>query len=1251
MKNLNELRSFDALKIYLASEDDILSWSYGEITKPETINYRTFKSERDGLFCEKIFGPTKDYECACGKYKRVRYKGVICDKCGVEVTHSRVRRERMGHIKLATPAAHVWFFKGIPSRMALLLSMSPRNLESIIYFSSYIVVEYDGSKKAEAISQIEKDFQDVKKEIESSMNSEIDALEKEIKAIDTKGDSKEALANEQKVLKLQEKIQSIRNVFGEKLEDSEREFKILQKKIESIEMFTVLSDSEYVNLEEYIDMFATVDIGAEAVQKILENLDLNQLSAELKEELAEAKGQKALKLAKRLEVVEGFRKAGIAPSRMIMTVLPVIPPDLRPMVQLEGGRFATSDLNDLYRRVINRNNRLSRLLDLGAPSIIIKNEKRMLQESVDALFDSSKQRQTVRAASRGKAQLRSLADMLKGKQGRFRQNLLGKRVDYSGRSVIVDGPDLALDECGLPKEMALELFKPFVLREILARGLAPNPKSAKYFFESRDVAVWDILEEIVEDHPVLLNRAPTLWRLGIQAFYPKLIEGNAIRLHVCVVGGYNADFDGDQMAVHVPLSKDAIEEAKTKMISTANLLRPADGSPISTPQKSIIFGIYYLTSIDPDLEMYPAVLADEKEAIYLESIGMLKLRQPVKVRINGKIIETTAGRVIFNQYLPEKYRFANESFGKKRLEKFYAELFDNESIETVARMIDDTKNLGIEYGTRSGHSVALSDIPVPDNRDEIIDSGREAIEKINSNYRRGLTTESEASKQRQIAWQKVTDELDDAVWDLLDEDGSVKLLVASSGRVSRSQVKQVGGMKGLITDPTGKVVEMPILGNFKYGLSGLDYFISSRGARKGLADRALKTADSGYLTRRLVDVSQDVLIREHDCGTERGKTVRVEDKTLLASFENRITGRYLSKDAKKGNKIIARKDDLITANLAKEIKDAGIDEVEIRSPLTCNSRRGVCTKCYGLDVMTKNPVALGTAVGVQAAQAIGEPGTQLTMRTFHSGGIAGKDITQGLPRIEELVEARTPKYLAIMAEIDGKAKITESGDERKVYVIPSTKSEEEVKEYLVDPISEILVEDGQAVSKGDKLTDGHLDLTELLSAVGVDRTKKYIIDGIQEVYASQGVPIDDKHIEVIVKQMFNNVRIEESGDTEFLPGQIVTIAAFEDKNEETIAEGGTPATAKVTLLGITKAALNTDSYLSAASFIQTSNVLTDAAASGKVDELYGLKENVIIGRLIPTEQFSEKSQARLDENKEEIKATVAETGASESEVE
>ena len=1215
MRDINKLKDFDALRVYLASTEQLLEWSYGEVTKPETINYRTFKSERDGLFDERIFGPSKNYECYCGKYKGIRYKGVICDKCGVEVTHNRVRRERMGHIKLATPVAHVWFFKGIPSKMALLLDLTPRNVESVIYFASFIVTEIDEKNKAKAISQIGKDLEITKATLEKERDEQIKSLSKELESVYKLNDEMKAKEEE---LKIRQQIQKITTMYDKKIEEQEKKFKLIQKKVESVSINSVISENEYITLISYLDKFCKLDIGAEALKLILDRMDLNSLSESLREQMEKAKGQRAQKIAKRLSVVEQFRRSGVAPGRMVMEVVPVIPPDLRPMVQLDGGRFATSDLNDLYRRLINRNNRLGRLLDIGAPEIIVRNEKRMLQESVDALFDSSKRKKKARSSARGR-ELRSLADMIKGKQGIFRLNLLGKRVDYSGRGVIINGPDLKLNECGIPKEMALELFKPMVLREILARGYAPNVKSAKFYLETRTPEVWDILEEVVEGHPVLLNRAPTLWRLGIQAFYPKLVEGNAIKLHLCVCKGYNADFDGDQMAVHLPLTEDAINEAKETLISTNNLLNPSSGSPISIPSNIMLFGVYYITSIDDKLPVLDRVYFGETELLYSMDVEKeLDLRQLVKVRVGKEIMETTIGRIIFNKVLPEKYDFINEPMDKKRVTSLLTKVLNEEPNEVAVKLIDDIKNIGLKYGTICGQSVALADIEMPQDREKMIDEGKQKVMEVEGYYKRGLITRDEVRKQKEDIWNRIINDLDNVVWDNLEDDNPVKILVKSgSTKASRDQVRQLAGMKGLISDPTGKTVEVPIFGNFKVGLSALEYFVASRGARKGLVDKGLKTADAGYLTRRLVDVCQDVIVREDDCGTDEGREMVVGRGTLLQSFSDRVVGRVLAKDVKSGKKVIVKAGTVLSELDVKEIEKEGIESIIIRSPMHCETRRGICSKCYGTDLMTGKMVKIGTAVGVAAAQSIGEPGTQLTMKTFHSGGIVGKDITQGLPRVEELVEARAPKFLSVMSEVSGTARIEKNGDDRKILVIPSDPGEL-AGEYSVDPVEEILVKDGDTVVRGQKLTSGNLNLSDLYRTVGVDETKRYIIEEVQGVYASQGVAINDKHLEVVVKQMFNHVKIEETGDTEFMVNELVTRASFDEETERVLASGGAPATGKLVMLGITKAALNTDSWMSAASFIHTSTILTDAACSGKVDYLSGLKENVIIGRLIPT---------------------------------
>lgn len=1225
MQDLSRLKDFGSLKILLASEGDILSWSHGEVTKPETINYRTFRPERDGLFDERIFGPVKDYECYCGKYKRIRYKGVICDKCGVEVTHSRVRRERMGHIRLVAPVSHVWFFRGIPSKMSILLQISPRNLEAVIYFSSFIVTDFDPDKKVKVLSDLEKEKAAALKELGEEADKKAIELEKEGAEKMKELKSGEEIAREEVRLKYAKMKVEEKESLTAKREEAEKEYDIMIKKIESVKKFTVMADVEYLDLSEYIDKFSSVGIGAEAVLSILRDLDLNALSKSLRKKLERAEGQKFLKLVKRLRVVEGFRRGKIDPSWMILSVVPVIPPDLRPMVQLEGGRFATSDLNDLYRRVINRNNRLKRLLDLGAPEIIVRNEKRMLQEAVDALIDSSRQR-VQRPQAKGKKELRSLSDLLKGKQGRFRQNLLGKRVDYSGRAVIVVGPELNIYECGLPKEMALELFKPFVLREILSRGLAPNVKSARYFLDERSGDVWDILEEVVSKRSVLLNRAPTLWRLGIQAFYPKLIDGNSVQLHPCVCTGFNADFDGDQMAVHVPLSKNAVSESTDIMLSSKNLFRPADGSLMALPTKDMLLGVYYLTSVDPSFEKSKTAYSDINEVLFALDSGKIRLRQLMDVYVKGKLIETTPGRLIFNSVLPKSFEYVNTPVAKSAkgnavsMSALIERSLGKDPHDVTVKLIDDIKSLGFKYATYSGISLSVTDCVEIGNKDELLAQAYKRSGEIDSDYRRGLITKSESSNLHINLWLETTDMLDQLTWDALKEDNPIKIILNSgANRASRDQLKQISAMKGLVTDPLGRIVEMPIIGNYKEGLTGFEYFAASRGSRKGLTDKGLKTADAGYLTRRMVDVGQDVLVREDDCGAESGRVIKLADKTVLASFAERVAGRFLASDVKVGRKILYKRGTLITSEIAGDIERKEVPEVEIRSVLKCKTRYGVCSKCYGVDLMTRDVVKVGVPVGVSAAQAIGEPGTQLTLRTFHTGGIAVKDITHGLPRVEEIFEARSPKSLAVMTEISGRVRISQNGDKRYVTVVPgSKKAQIPDAVYEIDPTAEIVVKEGDMVSIGDPLTLGYLDLSELTGVAGINETQRYIINEVQKVYASQGVSINDKHIEIIVKQMFSKLVIESVGDTKFLTGEIVTSSNFEEENERVLAEGGAPAEGRVILLGITKASLETDSFLSAASFQETTRILTEAASTGKVDKLLGLKENVIIGRLIPT---------------------------------
>jgi len=1118
------------MRIGLASPEQIRAWSSGEVKKPETINYRTLKPEREGLFCEKIFGPTRDWECHCGKYKRVRYKGIICDRCGVEVTRSKVRRERLGHIELAAPCSHIWYFKGIPSRMGLILDMSPRSLEKVIYFVSYIVID--------------------------------------------PGDTP------------------------------------LMKK-------QLLTEAEY---REYKDKYGNrfeVGIGAEAIKKLLEEIDLDSLYAELRQEIKDTTGQRKIRAIRRLEVVEAFKKSGNKPSWMILDVLPVIPPELRPMVQLDGGRFATSDLNDLYRRVINRNNRLKRLLDLGAPDIIVRNEKRMLQEAVDALIDNGRRGRPVTGP--GNRPLKSLSDMLKGKQGRFRQNLLGKRVDYSGRSVIVVGPELKLHQCGLPKEMALELFKPFVMKKLVNDGHAHNIKSAKRMVERVKTEVWDVLEEVIKEHPVLLNRAPTLHRLGIQAFEPVLVEGRAIQLHPLVCTAYNADFDGDQMAVHVPLSAEAQAEARILMLSAHNILNPKDGRPVVTPTQDMVLGSYYLTVAKPGAFGEGKVFKDEAEVIMAYEAKTIDIHAPIKVRLpNGEMITTTAGRVIFNSVIPPEIRNYGEVVTKKVLGKIVAKCYDKFGSAATANMLDGIKKLGFKYSTQAGITISVRDIVVPEAKRDIISQSETTVENIEQKFRRGLITEEERYQLIIDVWNKATEAVTQSLLDSLDPFNNIYMMANSGARGNIQQIRQLAGMRGLMADPSGRTIELPIKANFREGLTVLEYFISTHGARKGLADTALRTADSGYLTRRLVDVAQDVIVREDDCGVQEGIEVGPikNGNEVIEKLEERIAGRFPVKDVvhPQTGEVLARADEMITDEQAELIEKAGIEKVEIRSALTCKTRYGVCRKCYGRNLATGHFVDIGEAVGIIAAQSIGEPGTQLTMRTFHTGGVAGDDITQGLPRVEELFEARKPKGQAIIAETSGIVKINDTKTRKEIEIISEGT---EVKSYQVPYGSRIKVVDGQQVEAGDELTEGSVNPHDLLKIKGVRGVQSYLLHEVQKVYRLQGVDINDKHIEVMIRQMLRKVKVEEAGDTDLLPGGLVDVFEFEDENNRVIAQGGEPAKAKPVLLGITKASLATDSFLSAASFQETTRVLTEAAIKGKVDPLLGLKENVIIGKLIP----------------------------------
>lgn len=1223
--DLKNLEDFSTLAIKLASPDDIRKWSRGEVTKPETINYRTLKSEKDGLFDEKIFGPSKDWECYCGKYKRIRYKGVVCDKCGVEVTQARVRRERMGHISLACPVAHIWFFKGAPSKISMVLGVAPRAIEQVIYFARYLVLTVDEDKKKEALKILETNLTDKEKEIVATFKEKKDYLAEEaVKArtkIESKIKDKEqlALALSEVDLDLRKKETSINEDEKSSVNRNAKLFENLMSLVRGLKPLSILSEEEYDELYMYgADGFFEAKMGAEAVLQVLGEVDLDKLAVDLRAEVDETKttSAKYIKVVKRLKIIDGLRKSKTDPTWMILKVLPVLPPDLRPMVQLSGGRFATSDLNDLYRRVINRNNRLKHLIGLGAPEIILRNEKRMLQEAVDSLFDQSQRKATRK--SRGRQPLRSLSDMLKGKQGRFRQNLLGKRVDYSGRSVIIVGPDLKLNQCGLPKEMALEMFKPFVLREMIARGIAPNVKSAKNMLDRRPPEVFDILEEITKDHPVLLNRAPTLHKLGILAFYPVLIEGSAIRLHPAVCSGFNADFDGDQMAVHVPLSVKAIEEAKTLMLPDHNLLRPSDGSPVSTPaSKEMALGVYYLTSIDIRMTKHNSIFADKEEAVLAHQKQVIELRQPIDCRIDGKVIETTVGRIYFNEILPSVFDFVNESATSSVIKKLFSVAYAKCTSSEVVKMIDDVKSLGFSAGTISGLSFGVFDAAILSGKDKIIKEAENKVAEIENNFNMGLITLSEKKRMTQEVWLETSEDIADKTWDLMEPTNPIRVVIdAKVGRASRDQVKQLSAMRGLVVDPNGKIVELPIKSNFREGLSVFEYVTSSRGSRKGLTDTAIKTADAGYLTRRLVDVAHDLIIRLEDCETTEGITIRRDERPSV--FGARITGRYLLADIKGDDgKLIAVAGDLINDEISQKIeKSEKVSEVEVRSALTCKARHGLCSKCYGWDLSSKKIVDAGSPVGVIAAQSIGEPGTQLTLRTKHAAGAVGVDVTQGLPRVEELVEARTPKITSSLSEISGKVSISETEAGWNVVVSEGGKSKEE-REYTLPKTLELLVVDGQTVQAGDALSKGPLDVKEVLLVKGLRSAQEYIVSELQKVYESQGIGINDKHFEVIVRKMSDELRVVSAGDTSFLPGELTSKATFEAENEKTIAAGGEPATAQQIILGITRRSLYTESWLSAASFEQTTDVLTESSLMGREDKLLGLKENVIIGRLIP----------------------------------
>jgi DNA-directed RNA polymerase subunit beta' len=1241
---------FDELKIGLASSDQIRAWSYGEVKKPETINYRTLRPEKEGLFDERIFGPQRDWECYCGKYKRIRYKGIICERCGVEVTRSKVRRERMGHIELAAPVTHIWFFKGVPSRLGYLLDMSPKELEKVIYFASYIITSVDDERRQKDLPELEAAMRDeielVRSEFTEWHEARLEALEDELGRME-EGGAKSQEINARK--------KEVEREIKDRLERTDREVELIEDAFDTFRKFKPkdLVESEQLWREIYFryDEYFEGGMGAEAVKALLHRLDLDVEMETLNLHLDSGSAQKRQRATQRMKVVKPFWEGQNRPEDMILETVPVIPPDLRPMVQLDGGRFATSDLNDLYRRVINRNNRLKRLLDLGAPEIIVNNEKRMLQEAVDALFDNGRRGRAVTGP--GNRALKSLSDMLKGKQGRFRQNLLGKRVDYSGRSVIVVGPQLKLHQCGLPKIMALELFKPFVMKRLVDLDLAQNIKAAKRMVERQRPQVWNVLSDVIQEHPVLLNRAPTLHRLGIQAFEPVLVEGKAIQIHPLVCEAFNADFDGDQMAVHLPLSAEAQAEARVLMLSSNNVLSPASGRPIVTPSQDMVIGVYYLSELVEDAKGAGRHFADFDEAIMAYEIGELSIHAPIKIRLGelagdpelhadlkqtlGTLLpeepmsvdglsETTLGRVIFNQALPEGFPFVDSVVIKSDIRKLIETIIERYPRSAVAETLDGIKSLGFTFATRAGLSIALDDVRTPENKADILAEYEDRAEKVQGLFQKGVVTDEERRQELIEIWTEARGKVEDAMKDSLKSErfNSLDMMVGSGARGNMMQVSQIAGMRGLVANPKGDIIPRPIISNFREGLSVLEYFISTHGARKGLADTALRTADSGYLTRRLVDVSQEMIVLEDDCGTDKGIIIRVTDErgAKIRNLRSRIFGRVLADDVKEGRTMVTTEDGeklragaVLGTKELHAVEDANIESVRVRSPLTCDTRGGVCQACYGLSLATWKMVETGEAVGIMAAQSIGEPGTQLTMRTFHTGGVAGEDITHGLPRVVELFEARAPKGKAVLAEEKGVVQVMDDEEGRRIVL-------ELGDDEIVHPISRYAklrpgVASGETVEAGTQLTEGPLDPKEVLEIRGVRATQQYLVDQVQEVYRSQGVEIHDKHIEMIVRQMLRRVRVVSANDSDFLPAQLVDDQTFRDTNKELVAEDKRPAEGRPELMGITKASLATDSWLSAASFQETTRVLTDAAIQGRSDFMRGLKENVIIGKLIP----------------------------------
>ncbi len=1289
--------NFDALKLTLASPGQIHEWSYGEVTKPETINYRTQKPEKDGLFCERIFGPSKDWECYCGKYKKIRYKGIVCDKCGVEVTRSIVRRERMGHIDLSAPCSHIWFLRGVPSKIGLMLDLSPQALEKVIYFADFIITDVNEDLKKETIEQIKQEFKAKKRKIESDSDHQLNLAKSRL------GQEKKVSKPEDVNALLEKETLALVAAKNEKIKELEKILHLAEQELKDLRPLKIISEHVYQDLSLKYGHIFEANIGGEAVRNLLEKIDLDKLVHELDQELKDNQTPQRDRILKRLRLTKNIKKNNIRPEWMILTTVPVIPPDLRPMVPLDGGRFATSDLNDLYRRIINRNNRLKQLKELNAPELITRNEKRMLQEAVDALIDNSARHgKTVVASTGQKRMLKSLADILKGKQGRFRQNLLGKRIDYSGRSVIVVGPKLKLHQCGLPKRMALELFKPFVISKLIAKEYVHNVRSANRFIESGRNEVWDILEDIVKDAHVMLNRAPTLHRLGIQAFKPVLIEGKALQIHPMVCEAFNADFDGDQMAVHVPLTEKSKWEAANLMLASKNLLKPATGDPVARPTKDMVWGCYYLTLYLKDDDSKIKIFSNPQEAILAHKLGHVKIQQKIKVRadhwlakklklggIKEQIIETSVGRILFNQVLFDDYEFKNLIIDSKVLRQIISEFLERYENEKVAELLDKIKLLGLEFLTRSGYSWGMDDMPEMVGRKAIIEQGEEEVDEVENQYNSGLLTDSERHAKIIEIWMGVKDKIVDMSRNTLDPNGPIYTMVESGARGSWSQLIQIVGIKGLVTNPAGEIIELPVKGNFKEGFDVLEYFISTHGARKGLSDTALRTANAGYLTRRLIDVSQDMIVKKEDCGDTEGVTLTKKDSEAInLVLADRVKGRYSLEKIidQKTKKVILDKDEMIDSAKVAQLKKLDLAEIKVHSVMNCRTRRGVCQKCYGWDLAYNKPAAIGTAVGIIAAQSIGEPGTQLTMRTFHTGGVAGLDITQGLPRVEEIFEARPPKNKAFVSEVDGVVKFEEpkkegakstrfktvkivheqldqdiyplkaSGkkgkDDFKVAVKDGQKIkkgelilidaasekvlakkdgtvkiekerivvslvEKRAEVYQISPEFQLLVKDGDLITKGNPLTNGSLDLRQLYRLKGKNETQRYIVDEIQSIYSSQGQKLDNRHIELIVKQMFSRVLVKNIGSSDLLVGQRIEKDELEEANEKVKKAGGPPAEGEELLLGISKVSLSTSSFLSAASFQETSRVLINAAVEGRIDYLRGLKENVIIGRLIP----------------------------------